>query len=150
MGEGGRLTPLFLSLYHIHEPIIKTTRTKYKIIHQHIFDYNNCYIIYLYHISMKKQKVGACNSYKKYEKQNGVTLFEIFHHTHNTWMPCHCFLRNITYSPFLISATISFLTFACSLHLVSLFDQSLYSQGLAGSIALSHDNPCEIIATCLL
>ena len=59
-GGGGKANPLFLSLYH--EPLIKTTRTKYKIIHQHIFNYNNnyCYIIYLYqeYINKKNKRLG--------------------------------------------------------------------------------------------
>ena len=156
-GGGGKANPLFLSLYH--EPLIKTTRTKYKIIHQHIFNYNNnyCYIIYLYQeYNNEKTKGWSMQLLQKIiKKQNRIELLCLKYFTIPITHGYHVTVSfaTSTYSPFLISATISFLTFACSLHLVSLMDQPPYSQrmkGLAWSIALSHDNPCEIIAICLL
>ena len=146
-GEGGRLT-LFLSLYHIHEPIIETTRTKYKTIHQHIFNYNNCYIIYLYQERINEKTKGWSVQLlqKIIKRQNRIELLCLEYFTIPIMHGCHVTVSFATssYSPFLISATISFLAFACSLHLVSLMDQPLYSQrmkGLAQSIVLSHDNP---------
>ena len=75
-GGGGKANPLFLSLYH--EPLIKTTRTKYKIIHQHIFNYNNnySYIIYLYqeYINEKTKGWSMQLLQKIIKKQNRIEL----------------------------------------------------------------------------